>query len=186
MLAGIFGFRLYKNEPVLESPKDVSAAQVDYFLKIPGVEGESESRGGEIEILSWSWGESEPGVMFGLPAVQSGGGGAGKVSFSDFHFTMKTNKSSPKLMELSASGKMLEEANIYGVKSDGHQFLLIKLKPVFITSYQTGGSSGDIPTDSFSLNFSKIEFEYTPQKGDGSAGDTVRGSWDIAKNETVK
>ena len=34
------------------------AAQADYFLKIPGVDGESTDAGhkNEIEILSWSWG----------------------------------------------------------------------------------------------------------------------------------
>ena len=36
-------------------------------------------------------------------------------------------------------------------------------------SYQTGGSHGDIlPMDQVSFNFAKIEYEYKPQKADGS------------------
>ena len=44
-------------------------ATVDFFLKIEGIEGESEDRAhkGEIEILSWSWGVTNAGT--------SGGGG---------------------------------------------------------------------------------------------------------------
>ncbi len=39
----------------------------------------------------------------------------------------------------------------------------IKMKPVYVTSYQTGGSSSDVvPVDQISLNFSKIEYEYKP------------------------
>ena len=46
---------------------------------------------------------------------------------------------------------------------DHEPYLYIKLKPVYITSYQTGGSSGDVvPTDQFSLNFGAVKFEYKP------------------------
>lgn len=58
------------------------AAQFDYFLKIDGVDGESTADKGhknEIEILSWSWGASQP-----ASAHHGGGMGAGKVSSRDF------------------------------------------------------------------------------------------------------
>src|SRR5215510_1551623 len=76
-------------------------AAVDYFLKIDSVEGESQdaTHKAEIDVLSWSWGESNSGTMaFG------GGGGAGKVSMQDFHFTMNVNKSTPALMQGCANG----------------------------------------------------------------------------------
>ena len=65
------------------------------FLKLDGIEGEStdSKHKGEIDLESWSWGESQSG---GHSA--GGGGGAGKVSMQDFHFVMKINKASPKLM----------------------------------------------------------------------------------------
>ena len=39
-------------------------AAVDYFLKIAGIDGESTADGhkGEIDLESWSWGESNPGA----------------------------------------------------------------------------------------------------------------------------
>ena len=66
----------------------------DAFLKIDGIDGESkdERHPNEIEVLSFSWGESNSGS-----AATGGGAGAGKVAMQDFHFTMKLNKASPQL-----------------------------------------------------------------------------------------
>ena len=37
----------------------------------------------------------------------------------------------------------------------------IRIKPVFVSSYQTGGSSGDArSSEQFSFNYTKVEFEY--------------------------
>ena len=56
------------------------SAQADYFLKLGGVEGESrdDKHKNQIEILSWSWGASQPATSGGM----GGGMGAGKVSMS--------------------------------------------------------------------------------------------------------
>jgi type VI secretion system secreted protein Hcp len=64
-------------------------------------------------------------------------------------------------------------------ESSGVEVLRIQLEDTLVTSYQIGGSGGDIvPTDSFSLNFSKIEFEYTPHK-DGKAGSPIKTGYDL-------
>ncbi len=49
-------------------------AVVDFFIKIDGIDGESQDsmHKGEIEVLSFSWGETRTGAQ--------GGGGVGKVS----------------------------------------------------------------------------------------------------------
>ena len=59
------------------------AANVDYFLKIEGVDGEStsEKHKGEIEIFSYSWGVSQQG---GGSVGGGGGAGVGKATFQDF------------------------------------------------------------------------------------------------------
>ena len=61
-------------------------AQVDYFLKIEGVESESTDakHKGEIELESFSWGETQSGT-----AGRGGGAGAGKVQPQDFNFVKK-------------------------------------------------------------------------------------------------
>jgi len=53
-----------------------------------------------------------------------------------------------------------------------------------ITSYSTGASGEDRPTESISFNYGKIEVEYTELNPDGTPGKvTVRG-WDPVKKQT--
>ena len=160
-------------------------AAVDYFLKIDGIEGESEDakHGKEIEILSWSWGESQSGTM-----SHGTGGGAGKVSMQDFHFAMKANKSSPKLFLACANGEHIKSAVLTCRKAGKEQqeFLKWTFTDLLVSSYQTGGSSGDlIPTDQISMNFTKIETSYKVQNADGTLGAEFKAGYDLKKNVKV-
>ena len=161
-------------------------ASVDYFLKIDGIKGESkdDKHKDEIDLQSWSWGETNAGSH-----VAGGGGGAGKVQMQDFHFVMKTNKATPELMLSCAIGKHIKEATLTCRKAGGEQqeFLKIKFSDLLVSSYQTGGSSGGdvIPTEQISLNFSKIEYEYKPQKADGSLDGPVKAGYDLKLNKKV-
>lgn len=129
-------------------------ALVDYFLKLDGIEGESADRDhkGEIEILSWSWGETNLGDT-------GGGAGGGKVSIQDFNFTANFNKASPVLFLSCASGRHIKQGVLTG-RSDrlGGEFYKVTFTDILVSSYQTGGSSEALPTDQFSLNFAKIEY----------------------------
>ena len=161
-------------------------AAVDYFLKLEGIEGESQDNKhkNEIDIESWSWGETNVG-----DAAHRGGMGAGKVSMQDFHFVMRVNKSTPKLMEACATGQHYKEASLTCRKAgkDQQEYLKIKLSDYMVSSYQTGGSSGDgvVPVDQVSLNFSKIEFEYKEQKAAGTLGGAVKAGYDVKANKKV-
>jgi type VI secretion system secreted protein Hcp len=156
---------------------------VDYFLKIEGIEGESKDskHGKEIDILAWSWGETQSGS-----SAYGGGGGAGKVAMQDFSFQMSNNKASPKLILACASGQHIKSAMLVCRKAGKEQqeYLKIKFSDLLISSFQTGGSSGaEIPVDSITFNFSKIEYEYYPQKEDGSLDAKVPIHWDLKANK---
>jgi len=155
---------------------------VEYFLKLDDIEGESrdETHKKQIEIESYSWGLSQSGTM-----ALGGGGGAGKVQFQDFHFTKKIDKSSPMLFLKCATGEHIKEGILLGRKAgeEQHEFLQIKMNDIIITSYQNGGSGGDVvPTDQFSLNFTKIHFAYKTQDEPGKPGETVSAGWDLKRN----
>src|SRR5438874_12773374 len=128
-------------------------AAVDYFLKVDGIEGESQDskHKNEIDLESFSWGETQSGTH-----AAGGGGGAGKVSMQDFHFVMKVNKASPKVMLACASGQHIPKAILTCRKAgtDQQEFLKIEFDDVLVSSYQTGGSghSDIVPTDQCSLN----------------------------------
>jgi type VI secretion system secreted protein Hcp len=158
-------------------------AAVDYFLKIDGVEGESQDskHKGEIEILSWSWGATQAGT-----AAFGGGMGAGKVSMQDFHFQQRVHKGSPKLMLACAQGQHIKSAILTCRKAGKEQqeYLKITFSDVLVSSYQSGGSSGEvIPMEQISLNFSKIEMEYKEQKPDGTLGGTVKAHYDLKQQK---
>ena len=61
----------------------------------------------------------------------------------------------------------------------------VTLSDVIISSYQTTGMSGGAPLESFKLNFAKIEYEYTPQKPDGSLDAPVKAGYDLALAKKV-
>jgi len=158
---------------------------VDYFLKIKGIEGESfdSKHKNEIDVLSWSWGETQSGTH-----AAGGGGGAGKVSMQDFSFVMKVNKASPKLLLACASGEHIPEATLVCRKAGKEQqeFLTIKLSDCLVSSFQTGGSSGsEFETDSVSLNFAKVEYAYRAQKADGTLDGAIKAGYDLKQNKTV-
>jgi type VI secretion system secreted protein Hcp len=161
-------------------------AAVDYFLKLDGIDGEStdHKHKSEIDLESWSWGASQSGTHSGM-----GGGGAGKVSMQDFHFVMKINKASPKLMLACATGEHIKKATLTCRKagSEQQEYLKVTMSDLLVSSYQTGGSAhGDVvPTDQISLNFSKIEFEYKEQKADGTLGGAVKTGYDLKLNKKV-
>lgn len=157
-------------------------AQVDYYLKIDGVESKSidTKHKGEIEVKSWSWGESQSGT-----AATSGG----KVSMQDFHFVMDANKASPKLLLACANGKRFKSAvltcRIAGEKPQ--EYLKITLSDVLVSSYQTGGadSGGIVPTDQISLNFAQIEYEFSQPKKDGSLEAAIKAGWNLPENKAI-
>jgi type VI secretion system secreted protein Hcp len=156
---------------------------VDYFLKIDGIEGESQDakHKNEIDVESWSWGETQVGAH-----AAGGGGGAGKVDMHDFSFVMKVNKASPKLLLTCASGEHIKKAVLVCRKAgkDQQEYVKITLSDLLVSSFQTGGSAGDvIPVDQISLNFSKIEYEYKEQKPDGTLGSAVQAGWDLKQNK---
>lgn len=160
-------------------------AQVDYFLKIDGVDGEStdDKHKGEIDVETWSWGATNDGS-----AGHGGGGGSGKVNPQDFHFTKRVDKGSPALFQAITTGKHFKTAVFVARKAGGGQqeYLKVTMSDVLVSSYQTGGANaGGFPTDQVSLNFAKMEIAYKEQKPDGSLGGEVKQGYDFAKNVKV-
>src|SRR5215213_6625333 len=130
---------------------------VDMFLKIKGDpfagEAADKKHKGEIDVLSFSWGESNAGS-----SGYGGGAGAGKVNMQDFSFAIRTCKASPNLALACATGEHIPEATLTVRKAGKEQqeFYIVKFTDVLVSSYQVSGSS-ELPMDSISLNYAKIE-----------------------------
>jgi type VI secretion system secreted protein Hcp len=159
-------------------------AAVDYFLKFDGIKGESvdAKHKDEIDVESWSWGETNASTP-----SSGGGAGAGKVSMQDFHFVMGLNRASVGLMKACATGQHIKSATLSARKAGKGQqeYLTFKFQDVLISSYQTGGSEDtDVPTDSVSFNFAKLEVEYKRQKADGTLASPLEFGYDLKANKT--
>ncbi len=159
-------------------------AQVDMFLKLDGVKGESkdDKHKGEIDIESFSWGMSQAG-SFGA----AGGGGTGKVNIQDISFSKAVDCASPTLMLFCANGKHIPSGLITVRKAGEHpvEYLKIKLSDIIVSNVSHGGG-GNIVTESLSLNFSKVEVEYQEQGKDGKpAGGPQTMGWDVKANKKV-
>lgn len=154
----------------------------DFLLEIDGIKGESEDQKHKdaIEVQSFSWGASNPGSF-----AVGGGGGSGKANFQDLHFTSRVNKASAILAKACATGQHIKKATLIVRKAgkDAQEYYTVTLEDVLVSSYQSGGmdhaGTTDLPTDQFALNYAKIDFEYKPQKPDGSLGAAMVFKYDL-------
>jgi len=154
---------------------------VDMFLKIDGIIGEStnDKHKGEIDVLSFGWGATNPAVLGG-----TGGTSTGRASIQDMTFVKQPDLATAKLFRGVVTGEHYPSATLTLVKSGETQqpFMMIKLSDVVITGYQTGGSAGMLPAEQCSFSFSKVELSTAEQKPDGSLGGWETFAWDITKN----
>lgn len=155
---------------------------VDMFLKFEKIKGEAQDKKhtGEIDVLAWSWGMSQSGNTHTGP-----GGGAGKVNVQDISITKYIDKASPNLLKACCKGETQPEALLTVRKAGGNplEYIKIKMKEVIISSISTGGSGGeDRLTENVTLNFASFEYEYVPQKSDGSGDASIPMKWNIKTN----
>lgn len=127
-------------------PAPASAMKIDGFLKVPDIPGEARSGGtdGWIEVTS---------VSFGGRA-RPAGKGAG-VS----NITLKRGVHSAALERAARVKTKFPWATLRVSDSSARAgYIEYKLENVYISSYQTSsaGARSDIPTETLSLNFDKI------------------------------
>jgi type VI secretion system secreted protein Hcp len=108
-------------------------------------------------------------------------------SFSEATVSRGTDKASPHLFLQAICGKSLGKAEVHfmqtgGSDAKGQVYLKLELTDPIISSYSMS-SGGDKPSESFSINFTKITKQYDTFTGSGKiqAGTPVK--WDLATNQ---
>jgi type VI secretion system secreted protein Hcp len=151
----------------------------DIFAKLGDIKGEStdDKHKDEIEILSYSWGVTNPANIGGA----GGGAGAGKATFHDLSFTHTIDKASPVLLQACATGVHLKEATITHRKAGKGQqeYLIIKMNDVIVTSVSLSDAAGAAGSENVSIAFAKIDLEYKPQKANGTLDAGVHFKFDL-------
>ena len=153
---------------------------VDFFLKLDGIEGESEDskHKSEIQLHSFSWGGHQVTSVAG-----TGGSGAGKVSLSEFSIMKSYDKASPKLFQAMLKGTHIATGVMTAVKAggDGKPYLTVSFGELFVTNIQVSASS-EIPTESISFSYNTVKVDYSVQNAQGNLASTGAISYNLKTN----
>ena len=150
-------------------------AQVDMFLKLDGVEGESSdpAHGGEIELDGFL-------QIVTSPRDPATGQATGKRRWAHLALRAQVDKSTPLLFKKLVTNEKIPKATLTCYKAGGKgkvEYLKIVLSEVYLAKVQVGqleASGGDViaPCD-FDLSFGKIEITASPQTSKGGASGTI-------------
>ena len=135
------------------------------YMSLAGIEGESQSPGfpGFFDVFVTSW-----GVEREVSGSKGGGGGSATPDLSDISITKPAAKGSPKLFLACCSGQRFSDAEIiYTDVSSGAEtkYFHVKLTEVRLAGWINSGDGGGVPTESLTLNYAKIAWEYTAKDG---------------------
>ena len=155
----------------------------DIFLKLDGIEGESQDakHKDEIEVLNWNWRMSQSAAMHA-----GSGGGAGKAEIGDLQFEHRLDRASPNLMRMCLTGKHIAKAALTVRKAGGDplDYLKLTMDDVLITQVNPSVSVGDEGgREVVALSFAKVNQEYQVQNAQGGPGGAVTAGYDIKGNQ---
>lgn len=141
----------------------------DMFLKVDGCKGESQdaAHGGEIEVVSWSWGMRSSTSL-------GGAGAAGKSTINELQVTKRADSASTALMSIMRNNKQVGKVVLTVRKAGGSplEYLKITLQNARITCIDVAsGAIGDQAEiiEQVSFAFKRVNVEYVPQGADGQA-----------------
>jgi len=163
----------------------------NFFLKLeqPTIDGESSdsSHEKEIQVLSWNHSFSQPTS----PTRSSAGAGTvEQANHSDFTIMKYTDAATDDLMKMCWSGKQIGKGTFTAYRSDGNnkavKYLEVVMEKIVVSSVSIGGGAGNVSTESVSLNYGKVEYNYITQKAaDGTGGGKQAISHDLVKQEVA-
>lgn len=160
---------------------------VDMFLKLDGIDGESQKdkAQGWIELESFSWGTTNESL-----ARHGSGMATGKADFAPIHIRKIVDKSSPKLFLACCQGTHIKTGTLQIRQTTGANttevYLQIDLDTATVDSYTLGqDGNGGKASEQVSLGYSKINYKYWPQGKDGKPGSVIPAGWDVTTNKKL-
>lgn len=149
-----------------------------------------------IEVSSWSHVIQQPKSA---TASTAGGHTAERTEHGEMIFTKDIDAASTKLWQAASAGTVYKDVEIYFYRALGGQdttanagnkrvnYLKIQLKNVVVSKVTTniGGEGTEIPTETFGLRYSAVQWTYNESPIDGGTpkNTNVSGMWNLAKNE---
>jgi type VI secretion system secreted protein Hcp len=149
------------------------------------IPGDATAEGHEkwIELNSFQWGV---GRGISSPTGASADRESSAPSHSEIVVTKATDASTPKLLNEAHQGEG-QKCQIDFCKTDKGKlevFLTLTLDKTMISGHSFS-SGGDRPSESLSLNYTKIEFKHTPTGAAGETGSPDSLTYDLALAKVV-
>lgn len=135
-----------------------------------------------LDITSMQWGV---GRAISTPVGAAANRESSEPSISEVTLTKNMDVSSAKLLSEACSGKTGKEVEIDLVTTGdpGNTYAKYKLHDALISGYSVS-TGGDRPSESLSINFTKITFTYTPYDKDNKAGNPITVDYDISTSKS--
>ena len=158
------------------------------YIKYGDIKGDVTAEGhkgtdGWVEVSSFQFG-------IGRGISSAAGGGADRESsapsVSEIVVTKTMDKSSYRWFEESLWGEGAE-VQIDFCKTDKDKlevYTSYKLSDCMVSGYSVS-SGGDRPSESISINFTKILYEFNEMNSKNASGETPKAGWDIAGAKKV-
>lgn len=160
----------------------------DAFIKFP-FDGEStdEKHPKWVEVKNYGFGASQPQSS---TASSAGSLSSSRVNIQPFTFSKLLDIASPKLFEYCCTGQHMPEVlvNLNRAGGDKAKYMEYKLTDVLVSSVGRGGdakANEDVPVESVTLMYGKIEMTYTKIGIDGKAAGNASAGWDLKANKKV-
>lgn len=155
------------------------------YMKYGSLEGPVTTDGFQkwIECNSFQWGV---GRAIGTGARGSLSREHSEPTISEITVTKLTDKSSPKLFLEALAGKLDTKVTIKfttTVKNKVETFLTYELENTGPSHYSLG-SGGDMPTETLTLNFTKIQMKFTAMEA-GLTGSPENVGYDLEQMKTI-
>ncbi|GJI95570.1 Hcp1 family type VI secretion system effector [Duganella sp. BJB488] len=135
----------------------------------------------KIIVLSYSHSASMPLQMDASNTERT----SGRPVFSEISFSKMSDLSTTEMYKACTQGTKIGAAKLHvGRVENGKymNFFTYEMTNAMISNISTSGGGG-VPSDSFSINFTKIKCDYTQQQADSTSKGTGTWNWNL---ETMK
>jgi type VI secretion system secreted protein Hcp len=155
------------------------------FVDFGDIKGESTDKDHKDWVMITKY-EHEITQPASVTQKTAGGRTAEAVQHSEFVITKLIDAASPKLLEAACKGTHLPKVTVelWRAGGDPVKYMEIKLSEVLISGVVHDASSStseQFPTEVIKMTYGAIEWTYTKQKPDGTAGGNVAAKWSLSQ-----
>ncbi len=159
---------------------------IDAYLKIEGINGESEDDRHKnwIEVSNVLYAIHQPRAE---TVSTAGGLTSGRAELHPITFQKLADIASPVLLQTCAAGKTIAKGTFEFMRADSDgkpiPYFKIELENLMIANISPDSGNGGVIQERVQLAYAKIKWNYTRQSIRGGAQGSTMGGWDCSANK---